>query len=108
MITPTYTYVVMVQASDGGTGPTAMAMKEVTVNVTNVDEAGTLTLSTLQPVDGIQLMTTLTDIDSVTSGNPSGVLRLTPGSGPSPPPRRAPTPTSKARRHPPTYQNLPT
>ena len=28
-------------------------MKVVTVTVTNVDEAGTLTLSTLQPVDGI-------------------------------------------------------
>ena len=35
----------------------------VTVTVTNADEAGTLTLSTLQPVDGIELTTTLTDID---------------------------------------------
>ena len=33
--------------------------------VTNVDEAGTLTLSTLQPVDGIDVTATLTDIDSV-------------------------------------------
>ena len=31
--------------------------------VTNVDEAGTLTLSTLQPVDGIDVTATLTDID---------------------------------------------
>ena len=46
------TYVVTVQASDGVEETTAEL--EVTVNVTNVDEAGTLTLSTLQPVDGIE------------------------------------------------------
>ena len=38
----------------------------VTVTVTNVDEAGTLTLSTLQPVDGIELTAVLTDIDGAT------------------------------------------
>ena len=69
------TYEVTVQASDGGgAGQAAMAMKVVIVNVTNVDEAGTLTLSTLQPVDGIEVTTTLTDIDSVTNANPSGAV----------------------------------
>ena len=37
---------------------------EVTVEVTNVDEDGTLTLLNRQPVDGIELLTELTDIDS--------------------------------------------
>ena len=46
------TYAVTVEASDGVEETTAM-MADVTVTVTNVDEAGTLTLSTLQPVDGI-------------------------------------------------------
>ena len=50
------------------------AEKAVTVMVTNVDEAGMLTLSTLQPVDGIPVMTTLTDIDSVTSGDATGTV----------------------------------
>ena len=65
--TPTPTYVTVVSASDGVEATTAIttAMREVTVKVTNVDEAGTLTLSTLQPVDGIEVTTTLTDIDSV-------------------------------------------
>ena len=40
----------------------------VTVTVTNVDEAGTLTLSTLQPVDGIDVTATLTDIDGEVAG----------------------------------------
>ena len=47
------TYEVTVQASDGGADTTAASRVVVTVTVTNVDEAGTLTLSTLQPVDGI-------------------------------------------------------
>ena len=55
------TYEITVQASDGVEQTTAT--RPVIVNVTNVDEAGTLTLSTLQPVDGIQLITMLTDID---------------------------------------------
>ena len=60
------TYNIMVVASDSDEDT---AMLAVTVTVTNVDEAGTLTLSTLQPVDGIGLTTTLTDID----GTPSDV-----------------------------------
>ena len=38
---------------------------EVTVNVTNVDEDGTLTLLNRQPVDGVELLTELTDIDRI-------------------------------------------
>ena len=59
------TYAVTVEASDGVEETTATVA--VTVTVTNVDEAGTLTLSTLQPVDGIVVTTTLTDIDGDTS-----------------------------------------
>ena len=47
-------------------------MTMMTVMVTDVDEAGTLTLSTLQPVDGIEVTTKLTDIDSVTGQNLHG------------------------------------
>ena len=39
----------------------------VTVTVTNVNEEGTVTLSTRQPVDGIELTATLSDIDGDTS-----------------------------------------
>ena len=49
-------------------------MADVTVTVTNEDEGGTLTLSTLQPVDGIEVTTTLTDIDSVATGNAPGTV----------------------------------
>ena len=58
----TYNITVVATDSDGGA-----AELTVTVNVMNVDEAGTLTLSTLQPVDGIPLATTLTDIDGTPS-----------------------------------------
>ena len=64
-------YSVTVAATDSSN---AVAEKEVTVTVTNEDEAGTLTLSTLQPVDGIAVTTTLTDIDSVTDANPAGTV----------------------------------
>ena len=58
-------YEVTVLASDGVEETTAR--RAVIVNVTNVDEAGTLTLSTLQPVDGIVVTAVLTDIDGMTS-----------------------------------------
>ena len=64
-----YNIMVVATDSDGQTD-----MMAVTVMVTNEDEAGTLTLSTLQPVDGIEVTTTLTDIDSVTDANPSGTV----------------------------------
>ena len=61
------TYVVMVQASDGGAAATAM--EEVTIEVTNVDEPGTVTLSTLQPQLGVAIMATLADPDGVTAAH---------------------------------------
>ena len=54
------TYQVTVEATDSG-GRTAS--QSVTVRVTNVEENGTVTLSTLQPQDGIPLTVTLTDPD---------------------------------------------
>ena len=64
-------YEVTVVATDSDN---QMDMMAVTVMVTNVDEAGTLTLSTLQPVDGIEVTAALTDIDSVADGNPTGTV----------------------------------
>ena len=58
-------YNIMVVATDSDDQTDMMA---VTVMVTNVDEAGTLTLSTLQPVDGIDVTATLTDIDGAVTG----------------------------------------
>ena len=56
-------YEVTIQASDGGEGTTAE--KTVTVDVTNVDENGTVTLSTLQPQVGEEITATLSDPDNV-------------------------------------------
>ena len=47
-----YIYVVTVQASDGGTWPRPL-WKTVTVEVTNVEEPGTVMMSTLQPQVGV-------------------------------------------------------
>ena len=52
-------YSVNVVASDGANS----SMKTVTVEVTNVEEAGMVTLSALQPQAGTQLTATLTDPD---------------------------------------------
>ena len=57
------TYVVTVQASDGGDDTTAI--KELTVEVTNVEEPGTVMLSTLQPQVGVAITATLTDPDTI-------------------------------------------
>ena len=57
-------YEVTVQASDGGVDTTAT--EEVTIEVTNVDEPGTVTLSTLQPQVGVVIMATLDDPDNET------------------------------------------
>ena len=62
------TYVVTVQASDGGVDTTAT--EEVTIEVTNVDEPGTVTLSTLQPQVDVVITATLDDPDNET-GTPS-------------------------------------
>ena len=42
-------------------------MEEVTIEVTNVEEPGTVTLSTLQPQVGVVIMATLTDPDDPTN-----------------------------------------
>ena len=59
------TYVVTVQASDGGEDTTAM--EELTIEVTNVEEPGTVTLSTLQPQVGVAITATLSDPDTATA-----------------------------------------
>ena len=61
------TYMVTVQASDGGQDTTAM--EEVTIEVTNVEEAGTIMLSTLQPQVGVPITATLSDPDVIGDGN---------------------------------------
>ena len=57
------TYTVTVQASDGRGGADAMDTEMVTVMVTNVDEPGTVTFSTLQPQVEVELTATLSDSD---------------------------------------------
>ena len=57
------TYEVTVQAGDGGADTTAM--EQVTIEVTNVEEPGTVTLSTLQPQVGVPITATLTDPDTI-------------------------------------------
>ena len=61
------TYVVAVQASDGG--PDTTAMEEVTIEVTNVEEPGTVMLSTLQPQVDVAITATLTDPDTFGEGD---------------------------------------
>ncbi len=58
-------YEVTVEVSDGGVGTTAT--EDVTIEVTNVDEPGTVTLSTLQPQVGREIMATLDDPDNETA-----------------------------------------
>ena len=75
------TYTVTVNASDGG-GTSTPATRMVTVTVTNVEEDGEVTLSTLQPKQGVSITATLTDDDVIitdstkwqwaTSESPSG------------------------------------
>ena len=76
---PKITYTVTVNASDGGT---MMDTKDVTVKVTNVDEPGTITLSSLQPQAGVMLTATLTDPDGATSGTDLQWERSSRASGP--------------------------
>ena len=58
------TYEVTVEARDA----LDTATQDVTVNVTNVDEAGRLALSSGQPLVGTELTATLTDLDGGLSG----------------------------------------
>ena len=59
-------YTVMVVATDAD-GMTTN--EDVTVNVTNVEEAGKVTLDTVAPYPGIDLMATLADSDKVVDGS---------------------------------------
>ena len=65
------TYTVTVQASDGGMDTTAA--KEVTIEVTNVEEDGTVMLSTLQPQVGKAIIATLTDPDIINTTDQGAV-----------------------------------
>ena len=58
--TPT---IVTIEASDGGQGTTAMEECDH-YEITNVDEPGTVTLSTLQPQVGREITATLDDPDN--------------------------------------------
>ena len=63
----TNTYKVVVQASDdptGAGGAIMMGYKKVTVNVTNVDETETITLSARQAQVGVELTATYNDLDN--------------------------------------------
>ena len=65
------TYTVTVQASDGGTDTTATRV--VTVRVTNVDEAGMIMLSTLQPQVDVAITATLSDSDGIDATNVTSI-----------------------------------
>ena len=83
--TGTRTYTVTVTATDpAGLYDTI----EVTIDVDNVDEPGTVTLSSLQPIEGTPLTATLDDPDDVRgsatwlwAGSPNGSSSWTPISG---------------------------
>ena len=61
-----YNVTVEVTDSDGNT-----AERAVTVKVTNMEEAGTIEMSTLQPRIGFPITATLTDADNITAGSVS-------------------------------------
>ena len=83
--TGTHTYSVTGTATDpAGLDDTI----EVTITVNNVDEPGTVTLSSLQPIEGTPLTATLDDPDDVSgsatwlwAGSPNGSSSWTPISG---------------------------
>ena len=62
--TNTNTYMVTVKAEAGG----VMEMVEVTVMVTNEEEDGTVTLSTMSPAVGSEVTASLTDLDGSITG----------------------------------------
>ena len=63
---PNNEYDVTVIANDGTSTPTTRSIK---VTVTNVEEAGTVALSSVQPKEGVALTADLTDPDNVTRNN---------------------------------------
>ena len=74
----TSSYSVTVEASDGQT-PALTDSITVTINVTNVDEAGTVTLSTNSPAVGTAITATLTDPDGSISSTTWQWARSTDG-----------------------------
>ena len=56
-------YMVTVTVNDGSGEPNSSASIDVTINVTDVDEPGMLTLSPMEPIVGQELTATLTDPD---------------------------------------------
>ena len=83
--TGTHTYTVTVTATDPASLYDTI---EVTITVNNLDEAGTVTLSSLQPIKGTPLTATLDDPDDVSGsatwlweGSPNGSSSWTPISG---------------------------
>ena len=65
------TYLVTVEATDS---TRKKGMEDVTVTVTNVDEPGTVKLTTLRPMAGVALTASVTDPDSRVSGVPGVVV----------------------------------
>ena len=61
-------YSVTVRANDGTTEGNANTTIAVTINVTNEDDAGTVTLSSARPRSGISLTATLSDPDGGVTG----------------------------------------
>ena len=67
-------HTVTVQASDGTTSPATQAL---TITINNLDEAGSLTLSSEQPQVDTPYVATLTDPDGVTTSGGSGSVPRT-------------------------------
>ena len=65
-------YKIVLVASDGGDD--TAAMKKLTIKVVNVEEPGTVMLSTLQPQVDVSITTTLTDPDAVATDNVNGTI----------------------------------
>ena len=69
----TASYALTVTATDASNETNTIT---VTINVVNVDEAGTVTLDSAEMVAGVALVASLSDIDAVTPQNPSGELDI--------------------------------
>ena len=74
------TYSIVVRAIEtrrsGDTGPAQTTSQAVTVNVTNVDEPGVVTINWLQPEIDVEIMATLEDPDNLTTA-PTGTWSWT-------------------------------
>ena len=68
------TYTVTVEVSDEDPGDPKTATTSVTVKVTNRDEDGSVEFNTLQPLEDVQLVATLTDPDGKLHEDEDGVV----------------------------------